>query len=65
MVKCSDITCKYNKNYICKSKKIDLLYYNINTTYQGRQKLLKCKTYEKSKEYEKIEDLVKDFFKKE
>lgn len=62
MIKCADITCKYrsDKTGNCKARNVDLSYHGVNTTYQGFQHYLKCKTYEECEENKKIKEMLKD-----
>lgn len=57
---CTDITCKYNKDCKCISKRVHLTHCSIITAYQGRQRFLKCRTYKESGEYKKMQEKLKD-----
>lgn len=57
---CTDITCKYNKDCKCISKRVKLIHCSIVTAYQGRQEYLKCRTYKESEEYKRIQEKLKN-----
>ena len=59
-MQCTDITCKYNKDCKCISKRVKLTHCSIITMYQGRQRFLKCSTYKESEEYVKLKEKLKD-----
>jgi hypothetical protein len=63
-VYCGNIKCENcsTKN-ICKAKEIDLELHGVNTTYQGFQDFLKCKSFKESKEYIEIKEMLKKVFK--
>lgn len=51
IVKCTGITCKYNKNRICTKDNIELEDFEYYKDYQGEYKNeteddMKCKSYE-------------------
>jgi len=54
-INCARIECVNNDNYRCLSKKVE--FTAINTTVFGG-KLLKCRQYEESSEYEIIKEKV-------
>ena len=58
-VYCSNLKCKYmNDKNMCKNKEIELEFNNICTINQGRQDFLKCKSYEKSEVYARLEERI-------
>jgi hypothetical protein len=52
---CACVECKHNKKNICKAKEINLRSWNIHTVYEGIKRMEECLTFEKSEEFQKIE----------
>lgn len=60
---CSNLKCEYLKpDGKCKAKEIELEFNGINTKYQGFKDVLICKTFKKSKVYEKLENRIKEIY---
>ncbi len=56
---CSNLKCQYcNSSGICKAKNVELEFNGINTKYQGYKDVLICKSFVKSKVYERLEKRV-------
>ena len=56
---CADASCKFNNDKgVCTSKKVALSWHSIVTVNEGRQEFKRCKTYEKSEVFEKIEEFM-------
>lgn len=64
MVICGNLKCKYHsdKNK-CTCKKVVLNFNSICTLHQGRQEFLRCSSFEKDKEYEKLEKEIESLLK--
>ena len=59
-VLCATIDCKYNNDYVCAKKEINLSDHLIHTMYEGVQNLWRCKQFEKSDEARRIEKMWKE-----
>ena len=58
-VYCTNLKCKYQTNKCtCKNKEIELEFNNVCTVNQGRQDFLKCKSFEKSDVYARLEERI-------
>lgn len=56
---CNNLKCKHWKQSgICSCHSIVLKFSNIATVNQGRKDILECSRYEKSKEYQELENMV-------
>jgi len=56
---CAEITCKHNKNNLCKAKEINLSAGRVNTVYSGRMDVWKCRTFEESERFKQMSEVVK------
>ncbi len=58
-VYCADTSCKFNNDKgVCTQKSIALSWHSVVTVNDGRQEFSRCKTYEKSEVFEKIEEFM-------
>ena len=55
-VYCADISCKFNKDGICKERKIALAWQSVVTLNDGRQDFNKCRSYEESEQSKEIKE---------
>ena len=62
---CSDLRCKYRNDGKCSCKSVELVYWNINTLFEGRKDMLECKSFEYDKEYLEMAKKLKQILDKE
>ena len=65
MIRCADLRCKYWKKNKCTCKNVELAYWNINTTFEGRKDMLECKSFEFDKEYLEMKKKIEEIFKEQ
>lgn len=60
---CAATDCEFNGDKgICTAKKVALSWSSIMTLWDGRQQFNKCKTYQKSMDAIKIENMVAEMY---